>query len=97
MKKSISAKELLSKRFGEEGTESRTKFKETAFAYYFGEILRNRRKELHMSQEELAQLVGKKRPYISRVENGEDIQLSNFAQIASALNLSIDISSEPVH
>tara|TARA_R110000850_G_scaffold69109_6_gene153674 strand:- start:437 stop:580 length:144 start_codon:yes stop_codon:yes gene_type:complete len=43
MKKSISAKELLSKRFGEDGTESRTKFKETAFAYYFGEILKARR------------------------------------------------------
>jgi len=37
-----------------------------------------------MSQEDLAEKVGKKRPYISRVENGEDIRLSNFALLASA-------------
>lgn len=29
-----------------------------------------------MSQECLAEKVGKKRPYISRIENGEDIRLS---------------------
>ena len=49
---------------------------------------RNRRKELHMSQENLAKKIGKKRPYISRIENGEDIRLSNFALVASALGLS---------
>jgi hypothetical protein len=39
-------------------------------------------------------MVGKKRPYISRVEKGEDVQLSNFALIASALSLSINLSEE---
>jgi transcriptional regulator with XRE-family HTH domain len=44
-----------------------------------------------MSQNDLAMLIGKKRPYISRIENGEDIRLSNFALVASALNLSIQL------
>ncbi len=43
MKKSIPAKKLLSQRYGEEGTERRAKFKNAAFAYYFGEILKARR------------------------------------------------------
>jgi transcriptional regulator with XRE-family HTH domain len=43
-----------------------------------------------MSQEDLALKVGKKRPYISRVENGEDIRLSNFALLANALGFSIE-------
>ena len=89
----INAKELLDKRYGKRGTESREKFREDAFSYYFGEIIRNRRKELKMSQNELADLIGKKRPYISRIENGEDIRLSNFALVASALNLSIQLTA----
>ncbi|TKG95032.1 XRE family transcriptional regulator [Puteibacter caeruleilacunae] len=85
------AKKLLDERYGKEGTESREKFREEAYAYYFGEIIKNRRKELKMSQDELAQLVGKKRPYISRIENGEDIRLSNLVLIAKALNLKIQL------
>ena len=87
----INAKELLDKRYGKLGTESRKKFREDAFSCYFGEIIKSRRKELKMSQNDLADLVGKKRPYISRIENGEDIRLSNFALIANALNLSIQL------
>ena len=90
----INAKELLDKRYGKQGTESREKFREDAFSYYFGEIIRNRRKELKMSQSDLADLIGKKRPYISRIENGEDIRLSNFILVASALNLSIQLTAK---
>ncbi len=88
----INAKELLDKLYGKHGTESREKFREDAFSFYFGEIIKSRRKELKMSQNDLADLVGKKRPYISRIENGEDIRLSNFALIANALNLSIQLT-----
>ena len=86
----IKAKDIIEKRFGKKGTESREKFRDEAFSFYFGEIIKNRRKELKISQNELAELVGKKRPYISRIENGEDIRLSNFVLIANALNLSIN-------
>ncbi len=47
-----------------------------------------------MSQENLAEKVGKKRPYISRIENGEDIRLSNFSLLAHALGLSIELTAE---
>lgn len=94
MDKSYNAKELIAKRYGEEGTLERNLFREEAYSYYFGEILKSRRKELKMSQENLAEKVGKKRTYISRIENGEDILLSNFALVASALGLSIDLKIE---
>lgn len=94
MGKSINAKELLASRYGKEGTKEREKFREGAFSSYFGEIIKSRRKELHMSQEDLAHKVGKKRPYISRIENGEDIRLSNFALLANALGLSIELKVE---
>jgi len=91
IKKLKTAKQLLDNEFGKQGTESRKKFKEEAYSYYLSEILKSRRLELKLSQEELAQKVGKKRPYISRVENGEDVRISNFVQIALALNLNFDL------
>lgn len=94
MGKSINTKDLIAKRYGKEGTPEREKFREEAFSYYFGEIIKNRRKELQMSQEALAEKVGKKRSYISRIENGEDIRLSNFSLLANALGLSIELKTE---
>ncbi len=93
MEKSVNAKELIEKRYGKRGTESREKFRDEAFSYYFGEIIKSRRKELKMSQAELAELVGKKRPYISRIENGVDIRISNLVLIANALDLSLQLTA----
>ena len=94
MKKTLSAEKLLDKKYGKKGTDSRETFREEAYSFYFGEIIKNRRKELHMSQNELAELVGKKRPYISRIENGEDLKMSNFLLIANALNLSFQVTGK---
>ena len=91
--KIIKAKDLLAERYGEKGTKNREEFREGAYSYYFGEIIRTRRKELKMSQEKLAAKVGKKRPYISRIENGEDVRISNLILIAEALDLSIQLTS----
>lgn len=56
----------------------------------FAEILRNRRKELNLTQEELAEKVGKKRAYIARIERGEtDMQLSSFISISQALGIKL--------
>ena len=91
MNKIYKASEILNTEIGEEGSEKREKFKEEAYSYYLSEILKTRRKQLKLSQQELANIVGKKRPYISRVENGEDVRLSNFLQIASALGLNFEL------
>ena len=92
MSKVIDGKDYLDKKIGKEGSIERENFKEEAYTYYLSEILKNRRKELRISQAELANKVGKKRPYISRVENGEDIKISNFLLIANALGLNIELN-----
>jgi len=89
--KTMKAKDLLNERYGEKGSESRDKFRNEAYSYYFGEILKKRRKELHISQEKLAETVGKQRPYISRIENGEDVKISNLLLVANALDMSIQL------
>jgi ribosome-binding protein aMBF1 (putative translation factor) len=93
MKKLINTADIIDEKYGKVGTKSRENFRDEAFAFYFGEIIKSRRKELKISQAELAERIGKKRPYISRVEKGEDIRLSNFALIASALNLTIQVTA----
>ncbi|MBK9563735.1 MAG: helix-turn-helix transcriptional regulator [Saprospiraceae bacterium] len=85
------AANYLDIKIGKEGSVERAAFKDDAYAYYFGEVLKKRRKYLKLSQEELAQKVGKQRPYISRIENGEDVRISNLVQIATALGLSFEL------
>ena len=84
------ADQLLDEEYGKEGTPARTEFHEKAMAWYYGEILRDRRKELKMTQKQLAQKIGKEQSYIARVEKGEvDMQLSSFFRIARALNIEL--------
>ncbi len=78
----------LNDKYGASGTASRKEFDDKSLAYYYGIILRDRRKELKMTQKELADKVGTVRSYISRIERGEtDMQLSSFLRIANALHI----------
>lgn len=80
--------QLLDEKYGEHDTATREKFNENAMAWYYGDILRERRKELKLTQKQLAQKIGKEQSYIARVEKGEaDIQLSSFFRIARALGI----------
>jgi DNA-binding XRE family transcriptional regulator len=74
--------EHLDKRYGEIGSEKRTEFEIKAKAFAIGEILREARKEAHMTQEELARKTGTRKSFISRIENGHsDIQLSTLYRL----------------
>lgn len=58
------------------------------------DILRNRRKELNLTQDELGERINKKRSYVSRVERGiSDMQLSSLIQIAGALGLEVELKT----
>ena len=85
--------DLLNDKYGKEGTESRKEFKEKALSFYYGEILKERRKTLNLTQLELAKMIGKERSYIARIEKGEtDLRLSNFLQLIAALGLNFNLS-----
>ncbi|WP_448528660.1 helix-turn-helix domain-containing protein [Raineya sp.] len=56
----------------------------------FGQILRKKRLERNLSQEDFAELVGVHRTYIGMLERAEkNITLLNIEKIANALNVSI--------
>ncbi len=74
--------ELLDIKYGKIGTEKRDDFEERAQYFVISEMLKAARKEANMTQEQLAEKVGTKKSYISRLENGKcDIQLSTLYRI----------------
>ncbi len=74
--------ELLDIKYGKIGTENRDHFEEKAQYFVISEMLKEARKEANMTQEQLADKVGTKKSYISRLENGKcDIQLSTLYRI----------------
>ena len=74
--------ELLDIKYGKLGTKKRDEFELKAKSFVVGEMIKEVRKEAHMTQEQLASKTGTKKSYISRLENGKiDIQISTLFKI----------------
>ena len=85
---------ILDRKYGERGTATRSGFEEKAYSAYYAEILRDRRKELKITQQQLADRIGKERSYIAHIERGKtDMQLSSFFRLSNALGLNFSIHS----
>ena len=74
--------EIKDRVYGEKGTERRDNLDREAESFKVGLLLKKARESRHMTQEELGQIIDKKRTYISRVENdGSNITLSTLYDI----------------
>jgi len=74
--------ELLDIQYGKTGTVKRDSFEKKAKYFIISESLKAARREAKLTQEQLAEKVGTKKSYISRLENGNcDIQLSTLYRI----------------
>ena len=79
---------MLDDKYGTHGTETRNEFDEQSLAWFYGNMLKERRKELKLTQKEVAEKLGRDQSYIARVERGKaDIQLSSFFRIVSILGI----------
>ena len=86
------ASDLLDFKYGKEGTESREEFNKASIAFYYGTILKEKRIELNLTQESLAEKAGLKRSYIAKVEKGKtDIQISSLIRITQALGINVSL------
>ena len=80
--------QMLDEKYGAHGTAARNEFDEQSIAWFYGNMLKERRKELKMTQREVAEKIGREQSYIARVERGNaDIQLSSFFRIAAILGI----------
>lgn len=92
--KFVDSEVLFTQRYGEPNSEARKQFENEATAYYYGTLLKEKRKILKLTQRNLADRVGTTRSYIARIEKGEtNIQLSTFLRILTAMNLTISIQN----
>jgi ribosome-binding protein aMBF1 (putative translation factor) len=63
--------ELINVEYGEPGTESRRQFDEETQAFCLAQTLKEERLRAGLTQEQLAEKIGTKKTYISRLENGK--------------------------
>jgi HTH-type transcriptional regulator / antitoxin HipB len=81
-KNTTSLEEHLTKRYGKRGSAKRTEFEIKAKAFLIGEVIKDERRVANLTQEQLADKIGAKKSFISRIENGKtDIQLSTLYRL----------------
>ncbi len=74
--------EILDVQYGKIGTKKRDEFELKAQYFVISEVLKQARREANLTQQQLAEKIGTKKSYISRLENGKcDIQLSTLYRI----------------
>ena len=74
--------QLKSKYYGEIGTPERDRMENELEALRIGYKIKTAREALNLTQEQLAERVDKKRPFISKIENdGENITLRTLFDV----------------
>jgi DNA-binding XRE family transcriptional regulator len=90
-------KKIKDEVYGKKGTYRRDELNRDFESFKIGLLLKKAREEQHLTQEQLAELVDKKRTYISRIENdGSNITLKTLYDIVEKglggkVNISIQI------
>ena len=85
--------EILDIEYGAEGTPEREQFDADATAFCLAETLKAERIKAGLTQEQLADRIGTKKTYISRLENGKsDIQLSTLFRIFEGLGRKVSLT-----
>ena len=85
--------DFITEDFGPEGTPTRMEFDAEVDAFILGERLKEERKRAGLTQEQLADKIGTKKSYISRVENGHaDIQVSTLFKIFQGLGRKVSLT-----
>ena len=89
-------KEIKDEVYGEKGSKRRDELERDFEAFKIGMLLRNAREKKNLTQEQLGQIVNKKRTYISRIENnGSNITLKTlFDIVEKGLGGKVQISIE---
>ena len=89
-------KDIKDTGYGEKGSERRDELDRDFESFKIGLLLRKAREEKNLTQEQLGELIDKKRTYISRVENnGSNLTLKTlFDIVEKGLGGKVKISIE---
>ena len=74
--------EYFDSKYGKVGTKNRTDFEQNAEAYLIAELVKEKRKEANLTQQQLAEKLNVNRTYISKIERAVgDIRISTLRRI----------------
>lgn len=88
--------ELLDSVIGLKGTPKRDKFETELENYLIGEAIRRTRKEQHLTQKQLGELIGVQEAQISKIESGKSITYATIVKVFKAMgakSASLDLGS----
>ena len=85
--------ELLDVQYGKVGTPERDEFDKETQAFCLAATLKEERLRAGLTQQQLAERIGTKKTYISRLENGKaDVQLNTLFRIFEGLGRRVSLT-----
>ena len=85
--------EFLDVEYGKSSTPKRNKFEKDAQIFCLATALKEERLKAGLTQQELAEQIGTKKTYISRLENGKaDVQLNTLFRIFEGLGRHVSLT-----
>jgi DNA-binding XRE family transcriptional regulator len=93
--KTYTLEEMTDKHIGKKGTSRRDDFEEELRLDILGQTIKNIRKERHLTQSELGELVGVQKSQISKVENNlTDARFETILKVFKALDVKVKFNVE---
>ena len=93
--KKKSLDEMIDMHIGKRGTEKREAFEEELRLDILGQTIKQIRKEKHLTQAQLGELIGVKKAQISKIENNlTDARFETILKVFRALNAKINFKVE---
>ena len=93
--KTYTLEELTDKYIGEKGTSKREQFEFDLKLDILGEMIKKARKEQHLTQEQLGQLIGVQKAQISKIENNtKDVRFSTVLRVFEELRVKVKMTIE---
>jgi len=93
--KTVSLDTMIDKHIGKRGSEKREAFENELRIEFLGQAIRQARKELNLTQEDLGKLVGVQKTQISKIENSvKNARFETILKVFEALGAKISFSVE---
>jgi len=93
--KTYTLEALTDKHIGKKGSPNRDAFEYELSMELLGQAIKDARKERHLTQEQLGELVGVKKAQISKLENSlTDARFETIIKVFKALNAKINFNVE---
>jgi HTH-type transcriptional regulator/antitoxin HipB len=93
--KMMSLDQLKDKHLGEVGTDERDKYEFDLKIEILGDMIKSVRKERHLTQEQLGELIGVQKSQISKLErNTKNVTIETILKVFKALKANVKFSIE---